>query len=204
VWLAIIGLDGPSPSISSPGDGRPMRCGQWTPLKGVKGRSSLTASVGASAMRHGYTRPVIPDPGSPPEGWYADPTARHEQRWFSAGAPTQLVRDGKVESTDVVSAAERGLGATDGPGLSLPESSTVSSVQGPVAWWDTAVPEPGEPSIVDIGASGMAGYSLLRELRMAHRVRERFGAWSPAVLASLTVLTLLPIVALLLILFWAH
>jgi hypothetical protein len=34
------------------------------------------------------------------QGWYADPFAAHEARWFSAGAPTQLVRDGDVEATD--------------------------------------------------------------------------------------------------------
>jgi hypothetical protein len=34
------------------------------------------------------------------EGWYTDPYARHEARWFSDGAPTKLVRDGEVESYD--------------------------------------------------------------------------------------------------------
>jgi hypothetical protein len=34
------------------------------------------------------------------EGWGADPTRRHEQRWISAGTPTALVRDGLVEGHD--------------------------------------------------------------------------------------------------------
>jgi hypothetical protein len=34
------------------------------------------------------------------EGWGADPSGRHEQRWFSAGTPTPLVRDGRVEGRD--------------------------------------------------------------------------------------------------------
>ncbi len=34
------------------------------------------------------------------QGWYEDPFAIHEQRWFSAGCPTSLVRDGKVEAKD--------------------------------------------------------------------------------------------------------
>lgn len=34
------------------------------------------------------------------EGWYEDPFALHEQRWFSAGSPTSLVMDGNVESKD--------------------------------------------------------------------------------------------------------
>jgi hypothetical protein len=34
------------------------------------------------------------------EGWYTDPFARHEARWFSDGSPTSLVRDGGATSTD--------------------------------------------------------------------------------------------------------
>lgn len=34
------------------------------------------------------------------EGWCTDPYRRHEERWFSAGEPTDLVRDGEVESRD--------------------------------------------------------------------------------------------------------
>jgi hypothetical protein len=34
------------------------------------------------------------------EGWYHDPYGVHEDRWFSAGSPTTLVRDQGVESSD--------------------------------------------------------------------------------------------------------
>ena len=34
------------------------------------------------------------------EGWYVDPYAIHDERWFSNGVPTQLVKDGGVESND--------------------------------------------------------------------------------------------------------
>lgn len=34
------------------------------------------------------------------EGWFTDPYAVHEARWFSDGRPTKLVRDGTVESYD--------------------------------------------------------------------------------------------------------
>jgi len=37
------------------------------------------------------------------EGWYRDPYHRHERRWFSAGKPTPLVKDGDVEGRDQVS-----------------------------------------------------------------------------------------------------
>ena len=32
------------------------------------------------------------------QGWSADPFRLHEERYFSGGRPTKLVRDGKVES----------------------------------------------------------------------------------------------------------
>ena len=35
-----------------------------------------------------------------PQGWYQDPFGLHELRWFSAGWPTDLVRDAGVESHD--------------------------------------------------------------------------------------------------------
>lgn len=34
------------------------------------------------------------------EGWYRDPWDRHEERWWSAGRATALVRDGDVEGHD--------------------------------------------------------------------------------------------------------
>jgi hypothetical protein len=34
------------------------------------------------------------------EGWYRDPYGAHEDRWFSDGHPTSLVRDAGAESRD--------------------------------------------------------------------------------------------------------
>lgn len=34
------------------------------------------------------------------EGWYRDPYGIHEDRWFSAGTPTSLVRGGGIEGHD--------------------------------------------------------------------------------------------------------
>ena len=34
------------------------------------------------------------------EGWYRDPYGIHQDRWFSAGTPTALVRDQGVEGHD--------------------------------------------------------------------------------------------------------
>jgi len=34
------------------------------------------------------------------EGWYRDPYRVHEDRWYSDGTPTALVRDGGIEAKD--------------------------------------------------------------------------------------------------------
>jgi hypothetical protein len=34
------------------------------------------------------------------EGWYADHTGAHELRWYSVGTPTDLVKDGAIETRD--------------------------------------------------------------------------------------------------------
>jgi hypothetical protein len=41
-------------------------------------------------------------PEAAAQGWYKDPYGQHEARWFSAGIPTSLVRDGSVEAKDQV------------------------------------------------------------------------------------------------------
>jgi hypothetical protein len=40
------------------------------------------------------------------EGWYEDPSDRHDYRWFSSGSPTDLVRDGLITSSDPISITE--------------------------------------------------------------------------------------------------
>jgi hypothetical protein len=39
-------------------------------------------------------------PSNRAEGWYVDHTGRHELRWYSVGTPTDLVKDGEIESRD--------------------------------------------------------------------------------------------------------
>jgi hypothetical protein len=36
----------------------------------------------------------------PAQGWYLDPYGIHQDRYFSAGTATKLVRDGRVEAYD--------------------------------------------------------------------------------------------------------
>jgi hypothetical protein len=40
------------------------------------------------------------------EGWYEDPEHRHEYRWFSQGAPTDLVMDDHQTSRDPISVTD--------------------------------------------------------------------------------------------------
>ena len=46
-----------------------------------------------------YSRDVT-DHAVAAEGWYRDPYGIHQDRWFSAGTPTLLVRDQGVEGQD--------------------------------------------------------------------------------------------------------
>jgi hypothetical protein len=39
-------------------------------------------------------------PSDRSEGWYVDHTGAHELRWYSVGTPTDLVKDGEIESRD--------------------------------------------------------------------------------------------------------
>jgi hypothetical protein len=42
----------------------------------------------------------VADRSAAAEGWYRDPYGIHQDRWFSAGTPTALVRDRGVEGRD--------------------------------------------------------------------------------------------------------
>lgn len=55
------------------------------------------------------------------EGWYRDPYGIHQDRWFSAGIPTPLVRDHGVEGHD-----DPPGGPPPGPPVEIPETSEFS------------------------------------------------------------------------------
>lgn len=119
-------------------------------------------------------------------GWFDDPTGRHQQRWFSAGSPTELVHDNGIDGHDPLDAIDtehlrqrRPIASTvhEMPDPA-PEPDPYSSPHGPVAWWDTAVPRAGEPPF-DWGIGGAAGYRITREARLAYR-----GGTRPTVFVS--------------------
>jgi hypothetical protein len=40
------------------------------------------------------------------EGWYEDPAGHHQFRWFSAGKPTELIKDGQTTGHDAISMSD--------------------------------------------------------------------------------------------------
>jgi hypothetical protein len=105
------------------------------------------------------------------EGWYTDPTGRHQERWFSGGMPTSLVQDKGVEGRDpldVDQLSHAAFAAAD-PRLNLPEGGGgPANGQGPVAWWDGWVAAPGEPRPVP-GLDGATGLGIDSTMRAAVR-----------------------------------
>jgi hypothetical protein len=50
------------------------------------------------------------------EGWYRDPYGIHQDRWFSAGTPTSLVRDRGIEGHD-----DPPVSPPPGPPIEIPD-----------------------------------------------------------------------------------
>jgi hypothetical protein len=56
--------------------------------------SQICAAAAASGgTKLGWSSPAVTESSSVAEGWYRDPYGIHQDRWFSAGTPTSLVRD---------------------------------------------------------------------------------------------------------------
>jgi len=98
------------------------------------------AAVGDSAQcgacgAHGVCADWYPEggPAAVDTGWRADPAGRHEGRYFVAGQPTDLVRDGGIETLDAV--GKQQLEQTAAFGLS-PASAGGGTRR---LWWAVAV-----------------------------------------------------------------
>jgi hypothetical protein len=99
------------------------------------------------------------------QGWHSDPFGVHEARYFSAGQPTKLVRDGGTESydeppsgADEVAAAMARLSAPPAP--PAPPSAYVPSAYAPRDAYPYGPasergPRRGTPAILALAASGI-------------------------------------------------
>lgn len=121
----------------------PWALGQWWP------ETADQVALLLENMRQEHSARKSPPPGvdsSPtpehpmasewtPQGWCTDPWELHEARWYSAGQPTRLARDGNEESFDSVP-----TGAPDGQPRPV---VAPSPPDGPIDLW-----RPGEPAPV--------------------------------------------------------
>jgi hypothetical protein len=80
------------------------------------------------------------------QGWQRDPYDSHEDRWFSDGEPTSLVRDQGTESYDKLPRGQLPLdplgGDAEPPGRrpSYPPGPAGEHEGPPWAWWTVALP----------------------------------------------------------------
>ena len=89
------------------------------------------------------------------QGWHGDPFGRHEMRYFSAGRPTKLVRDGRLESYDeppADAAAADGSAALPGGSDLADAARAFSSAGGSGTSWT-----PGTASLAD-GDAALESY----------------------------------------------
>jgi hypothetical protein len=89
------------------------------------------------------------------QGWHPDPFRRHEWRYFSAGRPTFLVRDGYVEGSDPV----ENISAPAGP------SDVETQVEPAEEWLAPQVPSPRQhlDGVSDDGVSDVAAPAVQPE-----------------------------------------
>ena len=71
------------------------------------------------------------------QGWYRDPFHRHEDRYFSDGHPTELVRDGAAETMDPPPDGPMPEAVTEVPLPPAPEGEDLLRAD-EVAWVPTA------------------------------------------------------------------
>jgi hypothetical protein len=116
------------------------------------------------------------------EGWYEDPADRHEYRWFSAGVPTDLVKDGSTTSRD---------------SISITDAATYQSVHleqppddGPLLHKDDAPPPRFE--LVNIGGADGMGYAGVINTAASP---SQPGGWSESAGAVERIVVFLPILA---------
>jgi hypothetical protein len=69
------------------------------------------------------------------EGWYRDPYGIHDDRWFSVGRPTFLVRDQGVESHDEPPTGEPSLPLVPSAEVAVSDGDDLVRVDEPRHEW---------------------------------------------------------------------
>jgi hypothetical protein len=91
------------------------------------------------------------------QGWYRDPYGNHDDRWFSDGQPTNLVRDQGVESHDELPGHWR---PPDPRGRPPGDRRQLGQTHGIWRWWTVCL-----PALLTLGVSG--GFILYAALDSA-------------------------------------
>jgi hypothetical protein len=102
--------------------------GRWYPAELHPGPTPA-AGRGTAAARPS----TVPSPATQRDGWAADPSGRHELRFFHDGRPTNLVRDDGVDSYE--------LGPTRAPPSLPPGGSSAPVPSSQVPWVQHPAPE---------------------------------------------------------------
>jgi hypothetical protein len=84
------------------------------------------------------------------QGWYQDPSGLHDARYFSAGHPTRLVRDGNVESYDEPPPGMDGKAGPVTAGRPLGPTAAAASDQGAPVPVPAPAPVPPDADVVGV------------------------------------------------------
>jgi hypothetical protein len=121
------------------------------------------------------------------QGWSADPFQLHEQRYFSAGQPTKLVRNGGVESYDEPPSVTFDRGATAAAAVAGTDPARVPPGAWPREQLAPPIPSPGDQLVPPTPSAGEQAAAPAPAAASPRR-RPRFGViYTAAALALIAV-----------------
>ena len=102
IWV-VCGLLGAVIGQSKGRAGAGLALGLLLGLIGVLITALLSRSPERQAQEIGVMHPVLSPVGGPPPSWWADPTGRHQHRYWDGHQWTDWVSDGGRQSMDAIS-----------------------------------------------------------------------------------------------------
>jgi hypothetical protein len=115
------------------------------------------------------------------QGWHDDPFGRHERRYFSAGQPTKLVRDGGIEAYDEPPASQTGPAVYNQPPAPTDYDQPRAWQTGPAAY-DQPPPEMAfsvrkrRTGLVNATVAGVTAAAVVVAVAIAGGFRAQHGA----------------------------